>query len=97
MQEGQCRHSRARDAAETQKGARAKVRRETSGEDDGGSGTSPDDDERPARHGLEMGSEMSRPSGVASDGALAKPYRITFDKDNPVGFALRGPEAEEQH
>jgi hypothetical protein len=52
----------------------------TSVEDDGGNGTSPDDDECPALHGLEVGSEMSSPSGMAalaSDGWLAQPYRIT--------------------
>jgi hypothetical protein len=69
----------------------------TSGEDDDGSGTSPDDDKWPALHGLEGGSEMSSLSGMASDGGLAQPCRITFDKDNPDRFALGDPEAAERH
>jgi hypothetical protein len=69
----------------------------TSSEEDGGSGMSPDDDEWPARHGLEVGREMSSPSGIASNGGLAQPCRITFDKDNPVRFDLGGQDAAELH
>ena len=58
---------------------------------------SPDDDEWPARHGLEVGREMSSPSGIASNGGLAQPCRITFDKDNPVRFDLGGQDAAELH
>ena len=65
----------------------------TSGDDD--SGMRPDDD-WPERHGLEDGSTISSPRGMASaNGGLAQSYRITFDKDNPVGFALRGAAVNE--
>ena len=59
---------------------------------------SPDDGEWPAWHGLEVDSEMSSPSGIAStNGGLAQPCCITFDKDNPVRFDLGGPDAAELH
>ena len=57
----------------------------TSGDDDSGRGMSPDDDEWPERD-----------RGMASaNGGLMQSCRITFDKDNPVGFALRGAAVNE--
>ncbi len=68
----------------------------TSGDDDGGGGTGSADADWPEWHALEDGSEMSGTSDKASaKGGLAQSCRITFDKGNPVGFALRGAAAKE--
>jgi hypothetical protein len=68
----------------------------TSGDDDSGSSMRPDDDDWPERHGLEVGSAISSPRGMASaNGGLAQSCRITFDKDNPVWVALRGAAVNE--
>ncbi len=67
------------------------------GDDDDGSGVRPGNNDWPEWHGLEDDSEMSGPSGQASEkSGLAQSSRITFDKDNQVVFALNGAAAKEQ-